>query len=166
MRRRDRPHRPCGSATRRAGPLQTRCLDCSSPSGVSGLAEECRGYGVISQGEVGRHGQPSKSRVLVCQFLLHPLLAARTLAERACVQKFPAGSLHIGALALEIVVDRPAETGIGDVVRRICGARQVAARELVLALGASFDTGESVSDRIFDGLVIADLEMQERMMLD
>ena len=44
--------------------------------------------------------------------------------------------------------------------------RQVAARELVLALCAGLDAREPVGDRIIDGLVVADLEMQERVMLD
>ena len=77
-----------------------------------------------------------------------------------------AGRLHIGALALEIVGDRAAQARIGDVVRRIGGDRQVAARELVLALGAGLDAGELVRDRELDRLVVAELEMQERVVLD
>ena len=48
----------------------------------------------------------------------------------------------------------------------IGGLRQIAARQLVLALGAGLDPRELVGDRVFDGLIIAQLEMQERMMLD
>src|SRR5215467_6612578 len=110
--------------------------------------------------------QPSKSRVLVGQFLLRLHLAARAFAERACVPKLLSSSVHEGALALEIVIDRPPEAGIGYVVRRIGGVRQIAARELVLALGAGLDAGEPAVDRIFDRLIVANLEMQERMMLD
>ena len=44
--------------------------------------------------------------------------------------------------------------------------RQVAARELVLALGASFDPPQAVRDRVVDRLIVADLEMQKRVMLD
>src|ERR1700720_2774545 len=108
----------------------------------------------------------SKSRIFVGQFLFRQILAAKTFAEWASLQQLPAGRLHIGAFAFEIVVDRPPEAGIGDVVRRIGGAGQVAARELVLALGAGLDAGEPVGDRIFDRLVVADLEMQEGVMLD
>ena len=49
---------------------------------------------------------------------------------------------------------------------RIGGLRQVAARELVLALGAGLDARELVRDRVLDGLIVAELEMQERVMLD
>ena len=51
-------------------------------------------------------------------------------------------------------------------MRRIGGDRQIAARELVLALGAGLDARELVLDRVFDGLVVAELEMQERVVLD
>ena len=49
---------------------------------------------------------------------------------------------------------------------RIGGDRHIAARELVFALRAGLDHRELVGDRIVDRLVIADLEMQERVMLD
>ncbi len=88
------------------------------------------------------------------------------LAERAGLRQLLAGRRHIGALALEIVVDRAAQRRIGDVVRRIGGDRQIAARELVLALGAGLDAGELVRDGEFDRLVVAELEMQERVVLD
>ena len=44
--------------------------------------------------------------------------------------------------------------------------RQVAARQLVLALRAGLDPREPVRDRVVDGLVVAELEMQERVVLD
>src|SRR5258707_2834040 len=108
----------------------------------------------------------SKSRILIGQFLPCLRLASKAFAEWASFQQLPSRRLHIGAFAFEIIVDRPPEAGIGDVVRRIGGAGQVAACELVLALGAGLDAGEPVGDRIFDRLVVADLEMQERMVLD
>ena len=74
--------------------------------------------------------------------------------------------LDIGALALEVVGDRAAQAGIDDVVRRIGGLRHIAAGKLVLALRAGLHTGELVRDRIFDRLIVADLEMQKRMVLD
>ena len=49
-------------------------------------------------------------------------------------------------------------------MRRIGGDRQIAARELVLALGAGLDAGELVLDGVLDRLVVAELEMQERMV--
>ena len=80
--------------------------------------------------------------------------------------KLRAGRRHIGALALEIVGDRAAQRRIGDVMRRIGRHRHVAARELVLALRAGLDPRELVLDRVFDRLIVAQLEMQERVMLD
>src|SRR4029450_2293091 len=50
-------------------------------------------------------------------------------------------------------------------MRGIGGVRQVASRQLVLALGAGFDPLELVRDRIVDGLVVAELEMEGGMGL-
>ena len=78
----------------------------------------------------------------------------------------PRPAAHISALARQIVGNGPPQPRIGDVMGRIGGVRQVAARELVLALGAGLDALEPVRDRIVDRLIVAELEMQERMMLD
>src|SRR5690349_8784017 len=43
--------------------------------------------------------------------------------------------------------------------------RLIAARDLVLALGARLDTAQAVVDRPFDGLVIAELEVEKRHLL-
>ena len=48
----------------------------------------------------------------------------------------------------------------------IGGLRQIAARQLVLALGAGLDARQLVGDRVVDRLIVAELEMQERMVLD
>ena len=69
------------------------------------------------------------------------------------------------ALAAEIVGDGPAQGGIGDVVRRMHQHRGVAAGELVLSLRAGLDALEAAPDREIDGLIVADLEMQERVVL-
>src|SRR5579871_5851769 len=73
---------------------------------------------------------------------------------------------HIGALALQIVGDRAAEGGFADIVRGAGGDGTVAARDLVGALGARFDHAKAMLDRVFDRLVVANLEMQERPVLD
>src|SRR5579864_1322256 len=73
---------------------------------------------------------------------------------------------HEGTLVLEEIRDRPPQRRIRDVVRRIGGGRQIAAGDLVPTLRARLDAGELVLDGVLDRLVIADLEMQERMMLD
>src|SRR5712672_2641612 len=51
-------------------------------------------------------------------------------------------------------------------MRGIRGLRQISARDLVLALRTGLDGFQTAPDRKVDGLIIADLEMQERMMLD
>src|SRR5690349_2426509 len=51
-------------------------------------------------------------------------------------------------------------------MRGIGGVRQISARELMLALRTGFDNLQLVLDRKIDRLIVADLEMQERMMLD
>ena len=51
-------------------------------------------------------------------------------------------------------------------MRRMGGDRQIATGELVLALGAGLDALEPALDGEVDRLVIADLEMQEGMLLD
>src|SRR5206468_7407724 len=59
------------------------------------------------------------------------------------------------------VLDRRAEVGIEDEMRTPGRARQVAAAELVLALGAGLDAGEAARDREVDRLVVAGFEMQK-----
>src|ERR1700722_11318908 len=73
---------------------------------------------------------------------------------------------HIGAFAPQILVDGPAQTGVGNVMRRISGLRKIAARELVLTLRTGLDGLEVPLNRKIDRLIVADLEMQERVMLD
>ena len=51
-------------------------------------------------------------------------------------------------------------------MRGIGGDRQIAARQLVLALRAGLDALEPVRDGEVDRLVVAELEMQERVVLD
>ena len=49
---------------------------------------------------------------------------------------------------------------------RIGGIGQIAACELVFALGAGLDACELMRNGEFDRLIVADFEMQERMLLD
>ena len=51
-------------------------------------------------------------------------------------------------------------------VQRAGDDRPVTAGQLVLALRAGLDAGEAVGNRIIDGLMVADLEMQEGVILD
>src|SRR5665213_111347 len=55
---------------------------------------------------------------------------------------------------------------IGDEMGGIGGLRHVAARQFVLALGAGFDARKFMHDGVVDGLIVAQLKMQERMMLN
>ena len=70
-----------------------------------------------------------------------------------------------GGLGLEVLGDGAGEAGVGDPVQRVGGDRQVAARQLVLALGAGLDAGEAVRDGPVDRLV-AELEVQAGGVLD
>src|SRR4029077_13197309 len=85
------------------------------------------------------------------------------LAERCRLRELVDRRRHVDALAGKKILDRAPQRRIVDVVRRIGGDRQIAARDLVLALGAGLDAGELPLDGVLDRLVIAQLEMQERM---
>src|SRR5438132_6495632 len=87
-------------------------------------------------------------------------------AKRAGGRQLAAGLGDIGALALEVIGNRPAQIRVGDEMRRPRGLRQVATRQLVFALRAGLDIGEPALDREIDRLVIADLEVQEGVMFD
>ena len=78
------------------------------------------------------------------------------------MSQFTADFGHIGAFPLQIVRDRPAQIGIGNVMRGVGRLRQVSARQLVLALRAGLDLAQPARDREFDGLIVAGPEMQER----
>src|SRR5438477_6090361 len=99
-------------------------------------------------------------------FPLVLFLFGQILAERRQRRKLFAGGFHISPLADEIVGNRAAQPRIGNVMGGMGGNRQIAAGELVLALGAGLDTLELAIDGKLDGLVIAALEMQERVVLD
>ncbi len=53
------------------------------------------------------------------------------------------GVLDLPALLREVGVDGCAQAGVPDVVRAVCHAGHVAALELVLALCASLDSGQT-----------------------
>ncbi len=74
--------------------------------------------------------------------------------------------LHIPALAVKIVGDRAGEPRMGDEMPRMGGDGHIAPRELVFALGTGLDPLQALGDREVDRLVVADFEMQERMVLN
>src|SRR5579872_6450563 len=66
----------------------------------------------------------------------------------------------------QIVGDGPLKPRVGELVRRIREGGPIAARELVLALGPRLDPPQAAGEREVDRLIIADLEMKERVVLD
>src|SRR3954454_14657350 len=62
-----------------------------------------------------------------------------SFAKRSGLAELEPGLRHIGALAPQIVCKCAAQIGIGDVVRRVGGLRQVTAPDLMLALRAGLD---------------------------
>ena len=93
-------------------------------------------------------------------------LVSGILAIRRHAGKLGTRGSHVGPFPHQIIGNRAAQTGIGDVVRGVGGLRHIAAGDLVLALGAGLDAGELMGDRVVDGLIVAQLEMQKGMMLD
>jgi hypothetical protein len=69
------------------------------------------------------------------------------------------------ALALEVVGDGTAKPRIPDPMHTTGRHRQIAAGELVRALGPGFDLRQLVLYGEVDGLILADLEMQARVLL-
>src|ERR1700722_6772393 len=95
-----------------------------------------------------------------------PLLAAIDAAEGRVFLIMGDRALDRFSLVSEIVGDRPGKPRVGEFVRRISEGRSIAAGELVLALGASLDAPQSARQREVDRLIVADLEMQKRPVLD
>src|SRR5580698_1744092 len=87
-------------------------------------------------------------------------------AKRSGIAEFARGFGDIGTLAPQIVRKRAPKIGIGDVVRGESSLRQISPRDLVLPLRAGLNRLQATADRKVDGLIIADFEMQERMMFD
>src|SRR5690606_22152510 len=81
-----------------------------------------------------------------------------------------AEELDLGAdlrgFAREEVVDGHGEARVADPVSRVDGRRDHAARELVEALRAGLEVRDARRDRVLDQPVVAELEVQEVMVLD
>src|SRR5688572_16782933 len=86
--------------------------------------------------------------------------------ERRRALQFLVGFGDSAALPRHVVGDGSFQAGVGEVVRRPGGDRAIAARQLVLALRAGLDAGEAAFDGEVDRLVVAELEMQEGMVLE
>ena len=79
---------------------------------------------------------------------------------RAQVPRMP---MDGGAFLRAPVADGAGEARIGDPVPAAHQGGQEAARDLVPALRAGFEAGESFAQAVIDALVIAGLEMQAGM---
>src|SRR5437868_1311280 len=64
-----------------------------------------------------------------------------------------------------MVADGPVEPGVGESVRRPGQGGEETARQLVLASGSALEDLEAAGDAVRDGVVVADVEVQERMLL-
>src|SRR6186997_1290836 len=74
--------------------------------------------------------------------------------------------IDVHTLALQVVGDGATEAAMGDEVRGVGLGRQVAARQLMLALRTGFDAGNLVLNGKVDGLIVAHLEVQAGVLLD
>jgi len=70
-----------------------------------------------------------------------------------------------GGLALQVILDRAGEGGMRQPVRRVRLHRQQSAKQLVLALRAAFEQRQPVRNGVFDRLVVAAFEVQQRNVL-
>src|SRR3972149_4496767 len=88
-------------------------------------------------------------------------------AASALERRKPRERGHLGGQVVRFRLQEPRDTAaeafVCDVMCAEGGNRQVSALDLVLALGAGLDARQFVRDRVVDGLVIAKLEMQERV---
>src|SRR5687768_2319348 len=73
---------------------------------------------------------------------------------------------HGNPFAGEIIRNRPPKRRIRDEMGAVRRDRKIAAGELVRALRAGLDRCEAVLDGKGDRLIVANLEMQEGMLLD
>src|SRR5262249_34546236 len=164
------PRRSCSTAVRRAEFWRRYCWHRKP---ACSLSFSCPGCGAARNhkrvyGRSTRYAKrctadpgPPRTRTVAALRLGH----VSSLAEGRGFRKLRARRRYIGALALEEILDRAPQRRIDDVMRRIGRRRQIAARNFVLALGAGLDAGELVLDGVLDGLIIAELEVQERVVL-
>src|SRR5690606_25350547 len=85
-------------------------------------------------------------------------------AERRQLVQQPLLVVDGMAFLLEEPGNRLAQAGMADPMDGAGGGRDIAARQLVLALGAGLDRRQPVRQGEVDGLVVAELEMQERLL--
>src|SRR5262245_44344232 len=86
--------------------------------------------------------------------------------ERAMFAQLVDVARDAGAFALQELFHRAREPRMRQPVRRRALDRQQAAEDLVLALRAAFEHLQAVRDRVFDRLVVAAFEMQQRHVLE
>src|SRR5690242_14793205 len=94
------------------------------------------------------------------------LVRLRTFSERSLRPELLGDFRDLLSFTLEIPAHGRLEPCIREPVHGVGRLRQVAARQLVLALRAGFGPREFVGDGELDGLIVAKLEMQEGAVLD
>src|SRR5687768_13913958 len=72
---------------------------------------------------------------------------------------------NLPTFAFEIVGDRVSQSGMDNGVSGIRQDRLVTPRQLVITLRTGLHDRKAMGDRVVDRLMVADLEMQERMLL-
>src|SRR6516225_2332904 len=130
------------------------------------MSQSAGGAGAVRTKDIVWKGTAPRSIRLARKILATGRLAIIALPIGACTGEFIAHCGDVSALALEVIGDAAPQGRVGNVVRRIGGGRHVTARDLVLALRAGLDAGQLMRDGVVDRLIVAQLEMQEGMVLD
>ena len=127
---------------------------------AAGLSSDMIGVSPLDMGFIARIRPASLSSERLVRLALAALPERRELRQAGDLR------LHAGPLAAEEILHRRGKAGIGDPVGAPGGRGQVAALDLVLALGARLDPRQLVPDRVVDGLIVAGLEVQEPVLAE
>mgnify|MGYP007130804003 CR=1 FL=1 len=101
--------------------------------------------------------------VTICDFVKLLFLG---LFERGVFIKILPDHFDLASFAFKIIGHSLAQTRMGNVMRRMGGNGPIATRQLVLALRASLDRFQAAFNGKVDGLMVADLEMQEGVVFN
>src|SRR6516165_7531469 len=93
-------------------------------------------------------------------------LQALPFSKRRRLGELHARGADISTLARQEIIDRAAQRRIDDIMGGVGRRRQIAAGNLVLALSTGLDPVKLFLNGVLDCLIIAELKMQEGMMLN
>ncbi len=110
------------------------------------------------------HAGISRNRPLL--LLLCRICQPVTFSERRVLAEQFVHPGDFCPLVAQIVRNRPAEAIMGNEMGGVGGHGFIAARQFVLSLRSGLDDSQTLFDRIVDGLMVANFEMQERMVFD